>query len=143
MPSVIMAKAGIYAAVFLFCILQCKFCSFAMLDPLDFLALQSIRKSLDDLTGSNFFASWDFTLDPCNFPGVYCDSERVIAFNLGNPKAGSLGLIGKIDPAIRKLSALAKLSTVPGRIVGSLPQSTSFSCYQQELHLRRDSGHYR
>ncbi|GLU07478.1 hypothetical protein SLE2022_244350 [Rubroshorea leprosula] len=120
-----MAKAGVYAALFLFCLLQCKFCVFAMLDPLDFLALQSIRKSLDDLPGSNFFASWDFTSDPCNFAGVYCDSDRVIALNLGDPRAGSPGLTGKIDPAIGKLSALAELSIVPGRIVGSLPQSIS------------------
>ncbi|CAL1358079.1 unnamed protein product [Linum trigynum] len=97
----------------------------AILDPLDFLALQSIRKSLDDMPGSNFFSSWDFTSDPCNFAGVYCDSDRVIALNLGDPRAGSPGLIGRLDPAIGKLSALAELSVVPGRIMGSLPESVS------------------
>lgn len=98
---------------------------FGILDPVDFLALQSIRKALDDLPGSNFFASWDFTSDPCNFPGVYCDADKVIALNLGDPRAGSPGLTGRIDQAIGKLSALAELSVVPGRIFGALPQSVS------------------
>ncbi|EEF37616.1 LRR receptor-like serine/threonine-protein kinase ERL2 [Ricinus communis] len=97
----------------------------AILDPMDFLALQSIRKSLEDMPGSNFFTSWDFTSDPCNFAGVYCDADKVIALNLGDPRAGSSGLTGRLDPAIGKLSALAELSIVPGRIIGSLPQSLS------------------
>ncbi|KAL4383491.1 hypothetical protein GQ457_15G022380 [Hibiscus cannabinus] len=112
-------------ALFLVVLFQCKFLAVAILDPLDFLALQSIRKSLHDLPGSTFFASWDFTSDPCNFAGVYCDSDRVVALNLGDPRAGSPGLTGRIDAAIGKLSALAELSIVPGRIYGSLPQSTS------------------
>ncbi|KAB2069153.1 hypothetical protein E1A91_A08G082300v1 [Gossypium mustelinum] len=112
-------------ALFLIAFFLCKFLAVAILDPLDFLALQSIRKSLHDLPGSNFFASWDFTSDPCNFAGVYCDSDKVIALNLGDPRAGSPGLTGRIDPAIGKLSALAELSIVPGRIYGSLPQSIS------------------
>ncbi|KAE8660635.1 Transducin family protein / WD-40 repeat family protein isoform 1 [Hibiscus syriacus] len=112
-------------ALFLVVLFQCKFLAVAILDPLDFLALQSIRKSLRDLPGSNFFASWDFTSDPCNFAGVYCDSDKVIALNLGDPRAGSPGLTGRIDASIGKLSALAELSIVPGRIYGSLPQSIS------------------
>ncbi|KAG4133175.1 hypothetical protein ERO13_D08G079300v2 [Gossypium hirsutum] len=112
-------------ALFLIALFLCKFFAVAILDPLDFLALQSIRKSLHDLPGSNFFASWDFTSDPCNFAGVYCDSDKVIALNLGDLRAGSPGLTGRIDPAIGKLSALAELSIVPGRIYGSLPQSVS------------------
>ncbi|KAL2507713.1 Leucine-rich repeat (LRR) family protein [Forsythia ovata] len=95
----------------------------AILDPIDFLALQSIRKSLDDLPGSNYFASWDFTSEPCSFGGVYCDGDKVIALNLGDPRAGSPGLTGRIDPAIGKLSALAELTIVPGRVNGSLPQT--------------------
>ncbi|KAF7804794.1 putative inactive leucine-rich repeat receptor-like protein kinase IMK2 [Senna tora] len=97
----------------------------AMLDPVDFLALQSIRKALDDMPGSNFLSSWDFTSDPCNFAGVYCDSDRVIALNLGDPRAGAPGLTGKLDQAIGKLSALAELTVVPGRMYGPLPQSLS------------------
>ncbi|XWS46752.1 hypothetical protein CRYUN_Cryun14cG0095000 [Craigia yunnanensis] len=112
-------------ALFLIALFQCRFLGFAILDPLYFLALQSIRKSLNDLPGSIFFASWDFTSDPCNFAGVYCDSDKVIALNLGDPRAGSPGLTGRINPAIGKLSALAELSIVPGRIFGSLPQSIS------------------
>ncbi|CAN1165733.1 Probably inactive leucine-rich repeat receptor-like protein kinase IMK2 [Linum perenne] len=101
------------------------FFSDAILDPVDFLALQSIRKSLDDMPGSNFFSTWDFTSDPCNFAGVYCDSDRVIALNLGDPSAGSPGLIGRIDPSIGKLTSLAELSIVPGRILRTIPESIS------------------
>ncbi|PRQ26221.1 putative non-specific serine/threonine protein kinase [Rosa chinensis] len=109
-----------------FCIyLQFNSIAVAILDPVDFLALQSIRKGLDDLPGSNYFASWDFTSDPCNFAGVYCDSDKVIALNLGDPRAGAPGLTGRLDPSIGKLSALAELSIVPGRIYGALPQSIS------------------
>lgn len=111
--------------VFCFYLIQCNSIAFAILDPVDFLALQSIRKGLEDLPGSSYFASWDFTSDPCNFAGVYCDSDKVIALNLGDPRAGAPGLTGRIDPAIGKLSALAELSIVPGRIFGALPQSIS------------------
>lgn len=97
----------------------------SILDPLDFLALQSIHKSLDDLPGSKFFQSWDFTSDPCNFPGVYCSSDKVISLNLGDPRAGSPGLSGRLDPAIGKLSALAEFTVVPGRIIGEIPDTIS------------------
>ncbi|GMH26006.1 hypothetical protein Nepgr_027849 [Nepenthes gracilis] len=106
--------------LFNFCII-----SSAILDPLDFLALQSIRKSLADVPGSNFFDSWDFTSDPCNFAGVYCNSDKVIALNLGNFRAGAPGLSGRIDPAIGKLSALAEFTIVPGRIMGHIPETVS------------------
>ncbi|KAL3517519.1 hypothetical protein ACH5RR_020108 [Cinchona calisaya] len=106
-------------------IVQFSFFAHAILDPIDFLALQSIRKSLDDLPGSNYFASWDFTSDPCNFAGVYCDGDNVIALNLGDPRAGSPGLTGRLDPAIGKLSGLAELTVVPGRIIGPLPGTLS------------------
>ncbi|KAK4768870.1 hypothetical protein SAY86_027020 [Trapa natans] len=110
-----------------FCLLcwahWCSLCVVAILDPVDFLALQSIHKSLSDLPGSNFFASWDFTSDPCNFAGVYCDANRVITLNLGDPRAGSPGLTGHINPAIGKLSSLAELTFVPGQVFGVLPQT--------------------
>ncbi|KAL1816623.1 hypothetical protein ACET3Z_019197 [Daucus carota] len=96
-----------------------------MLDPIDFLALQTIKKSLHDLPGSNYFASWDFTGDPCNFAGVYCDGDKVISLNLGDPRAGSPGLTGHLDPAIGKLSSLAEFTVVPGRIVGTIPANFS------------------
>lgn len=96
-----------------------------MLDPVDFLALQSIRRALHDVPGSNFFSSWDFTADPCNFAGVSCASDKVVALNLGEPRAGSPGLTGKLDIAIGKLSSLDEFTVVPGRIYGYLPQSLS------------------
>ncbi|XP_057460977.1 LRR receptor-like serine/threonine-protein kinase GSO2 [Actinidia eriantha] len=109
----------------LICILQWGVLAFAILNPIDFLALQSIRKALDDMPGSNYFSSWDFTSDPCNFAGVYCDGDKVIALNLGDPRAGAPGLTGRLDPAIGKLSDLAEFTVVPGRIIGTLPQTMS------------------
>ncbi|VVA89828.1 unnamed protein product [Arabis nemorensis] len=106
-------------------LLRLGFFTEAILDPVDFLALQAIRKSLDDLPGSNFFQSWDFTSDPCTFAGVYCDGDKVISLNLGDPRAGSPGLSGRINPAIGKLSSLTELSIVPGRIMGALPSTLS------------------
>nr|DAD25225.1 TPA_asm: hypothetical protein HUJ06_026689 [Nelumbo nucifera] len=67
------------------------------------------------MPGSNFFSSWDFTSDPCNFAGVYCEADKVIALNLGDPRAGFPSLTGRLDPAIGKLSA----------IIGSFPQTLS------------------
>ncbi|KAA8543186.1 hypothetical protein F0562_021319 [Nyssa sinensis] len=113
------------AVIHLLSLFQCSFFTFAILDPLDFLALQSIRKALDCMPGSNYFSSWDFTSDPCNFAGVYCDGDKVIALNLGDPRAGSPGLTGRLDPAIGKLSALVEFTVVPGRIFGTLPQTLS------------------
>ncbi|XP_019266676.1 PREDICTED: LRR receptor-like serine/threonine-protein kinase ERL1 [Nicotiana attenuata] len=106
-------------------VLKNSFFVYGILDPIDFLALQAIRKSLDDLPGSNYFASWDFTSEPCNFAGVYCDGDKVIALNLGDPRAGSPGLTGTLDPSIGKLSSLAEFTVVPGRITGALPESLS------------------
>ncbi|CAH9051710.1 unnamed protein product [Cuscuta epithymum] len=110
---------------FLIVLLHSCFFANGILDPTDFLALQSIRTSLADLPGSHYFASWDFTSDPCNFPGVYCDGRKVAALNLGDPRAGSPGLTGHLHPAIGKLSALAEFTVVPGRIYGALPESLS------------------
>lgn len=110
---------------FLFYVILFQQCADAMLHPIDFLALQAIRKALNDLPGSKFFSSWDFTSDPCSFAGVYCARDKVIALNLGDPRAGSPGLTGRLDPAIGKLSALAEFTVVPGRIFGALPESFS------------------
>ncbi|PKA48603.1 LRR receptor-like serine/threonine-protein kinase ERECTA [Apostasia shenzhenica] len=95
------------------------------LDPVDFLALQSIRKSLSDLPGSDFFSRWSFTGEPCSFPGVFCARARVVALALGDPRAGSPGLTGRLDPAIGRLSQLSELSLVPGRVFGRIPDSIS------------------
>ncbi|KAF7850333.1 hypothetical protein BT93_L5625 [Corymbia citriodora subsp. variegata] len=98
----------------------------AMLDPVDFLSLQAISKSLHDTPGSNFFASWDFTSDPCGFPGVLCDSSspsRIVSLSLGDPRASAPGLTGRLHPALGNLSSLAELALVPGRVFGRIPQS--------------------
>lgn len=122
-----MAKQMIPSCFLLFCLclIQTQILVVAILDPTDFLALQSIRKSLEDMPGSDFFSSWDFTADPCNFSGVLCDSDKVIALNLGDPRAGAAGLTGRLDAAIGKLSSLAEFTVVPGRIYGALPQTVS------------------
>lgn len=122
-----MAKTMIHSCflLFFFCFLHNQLIVNAILDPTDFLALQSIRKALEDMPGSDFFSSWDFTADPCNFSGVFCDSDKVISLNLGDPRAGSAGLTGRLDPAIGKLSSLAEFTVVPGRIYGPLPQTIS------------------
>ncbi|KAJ0453753.1 putative non-specific serine/threonine protein kinase [Helianthus annuus] len=99
--------------------------SSAILDPADFLALQSIRKSLEDLPGSDYLSSWDFTSDPCNFVGVFCSGERVVTLNLGDPRAGAPGLSGVLDPAIGKLTNLTEFTVVPGRITGTIPATIS------------------
>ena len=98
-----------------------------ILDPVDFLALQAVRRSLDDMPGSEFFDGWDFIADPCGFPGVFCNGDRVAALALGDPRAGSPGLTGRLDPALGRLSALTELSLVPGRVEGELPASLA-SC---------------
>lgn len=123
LPLTEIAQSLLLLAIFV--LLHSCLVAHAILNPIDFLALQSIRKSLDDLPGSHFFASWDFTSDPCNFAGVYCVGDNVIALNLGDPRAGSPGLTGRLDPAIGKLSALTEFTVVPGRIVGPLPESLS------------------
>ncbi|XP_059625795.1 probably inactive leucine-rich repeat receptor-like protein kinase IMK2 [Cornus florida] len=115
----------IIGLVHLLSLLQFSLFTNAILDPHDFLALQSIRNALEDMPGSDFFSTWDFTAEPCDFAGVYCDGDRVIALNLGDPRAGSPGLTGRLDPAIGKLSALAEFTVVPGRIIGALPETLS------------------
>lgn len=128
----------LFLIIFQLFIFRSNFLAFAILDPIDFLALQSIRKALDDLPGSSFFNSWDFTADPCNFAGVYCAADKVVALNLGDPRAGSPGLTGRLDPAISKLTALAEFTAVPGRIVGTLPPTLSQLINLRFLALSRN-----
>ncbi|XP_066365274.1 leucine-rich repeat receptor-like protein FASCIATED EAR2 [Miscanthus floridulus] len=74
----------------------------ATLHPVDYLALQAVRRALTDLPGSRFFASWDFTSDPCLFASL-ADTF---------PSA-----------AIATLPALTSLSLVSGRVIGTLSQA--------------------
>lgn len=115
----------------------------AILDPADFLELQSVRKQLEDMPGSHFFSTWDFTADPCEFPGVFCDSGRVVALALGDPRAGSSGLRGRLDPALGRLSALSELSLVPGRVAGPVPDGLARCRGLRFLALSKNllSGH--
>lgn len=113
----------------------------AILSPADFVALQNIRKSLEDMPGSMFFQGWDFTGEPCEFPGVYCEGDRVVALNLGDPRAASPGLTGRLDPALGKLTALAEFSLVPGRVVGVLPTSLSLCRSLRFLALSKNFIH--
>ncbi|KAL6654333.1 hypothetical protein ACP70R_007798 [Stipagrostis hirtigluma subsp. patula] len=99
----------------------------ATLHPVDYLALQAVRRALADLPGSRFFASWDFTADPCGFAGVSCTSDgRVDTLALGDPRAGAPGLSGELpSAALSRLSALTSLSLVPGRVTGRLPAAVA------------------
>ncbi|KAK3120622.1 hypothetical protein QOZ80_9AG0691030 [Eleusine coracana subsp. coracana] len=95
----------------------------ATLHPVDYLALQSIRRALNDLPGSRFFSTWDFTSDPCAaFSGVSCSpTGRVVSLALGDPRAGAPGLTGPLpSTALSQLTALTSLSLVPGRVTGRL-----------------------
>ncbi|XP_076925911.1 uncharacterized protein LOC143588899 [Bidens hawaiensis] len=114
-----------YLVLFIIILIHHFQLSLSILDPADFLALQTIRKSLDDIPGSNYFSSWDFTADPCNFAGVFCSADRVITLNLGDPRAASPGLSGHLHPAIGKLTSLIELTIVPGRITGTIPATLS------------------
>ncbi|KAG1326346.1 receptor kinase-like protein Xa21 [Cocos nucifera] len=128
---------GAPAILFMMLLFSC-WRSFGMLDPGDYLALQSIRKYLSDVPGSTFFARWDFTGDPCTFPGVLCSRDRVVALALGDPRAGSPGLAGRLSPALGRLSALAELSLVPGRVAGPIPTSLSLCRSLRFLALSRN-----
>ncbi|XP_039142411.1 probable inactive leucine-rich repeat receptor kinase XIAO [Dioscorea cayenensis subsp. rotundata] len=98
-----------------------------MLNPIDFLALQEIHSSLEDTPGSNFLLAWDFSSDPCSFPGVLCNptTNHVVSLSLGDPRAGAPGLTGKLHPSLSLLSELTDLSLVPGRVYGLIPPSLS------------------
>ncbi|VFQ59649.1 unnamed protein product [Cuscuta campestris] len=124
---------------FLMSLLHSCYLANGILDPVDFLALQAIRKSLVDLPGSHFFDSWDFTSDPCSFAGVHCaGGDRVIALNLGDPKADSPGLTGHLHPDIAELSGLTEFTVVPGKIYGPLPESLSALKHLRFLGISRN-----
>ncbi|KAG0471760.1 hypothetical protein HPP92_016306 [Vanilla planifolia] len=129
---------AIAAALLLLHLLLFQAQTVAILSPNDYLTLQSIRKSLADLLGSSFFVSWDFTTDPCSFPGVLCRADRVVALALGDPRAGSPGLSGRLPSDIGRLSALSELSLVPGRVSGPIPSSLSLCPSLRFLALSRN-----
>ncbi|EFJ19142.1 hypothetical protein SELMODRAFT_444337 [Selaginella moellendorffii] len=102
----------------------------AQIDTTEYAALRVIRNALDDLPGSTFFATWDFTLDPCSsFRGVVCSSgdhagdstQHVVMLSMGSGFAGSPGLSGHLSPALGSLPYLRILTLVPGSVRGSIP----------------------
>ncbi|CAN6843953.1 unnamed protein product [Brassica oleracea var. botrytis] len=136
-------------------LLQFSFFADAMLDPVDFLSLQAIRKSFHDLPGSNFFHSWDFTFDPCGFTsdpcgfaGVYCDGDK--NFISGEIPA-SLGEVRRlrtldlsynqltrtISPSIESLPELSNLILCHNHLTESIPPFLSQSLTR--IDLKRNS----
>nr|CAD1829154.1 unnamed protein product [Ananas comosus var. bracteatus] len=93
----------------------------ATLDPVDFLALQAIRKSLEDLPGSGSSAGGTSRRTRAGSRG--CSATRAGGgAGPGGPAGGLAGADGQLDPAaFGRLSALAELSLVPGRVAGPVP----------------------
>ncbi|KAF6136639.1 hypothetical protein GIB67_011760 [Kingdonia uniflora] len=97
------------------------------LNPIDFAALFSIKSTLSDLPGSNFFASWDFlSPHPCStFSGITCsfesDSLRVDTLTLGTGLVNSSGLTGSLSNSITNLTSLTQLVLYSGIVTGSIP----------------------
>lgn len=117
------------------------FLAVAQLAPPDLAALQAVHRWLHDAPGANpsFFASWDFTRDPCSFDGVLCDildgHERVAGLNLGIASGSSAGLRGRLHPALGSLSALVQLTLAPGKVEGAIPSTLAQLTHLQNLGL--------
>ncbi|KAH0939307.1 hypothetical protein HID58_006768 [Brassica napus] len=108
----------------------------------------TISKSLHNLSGSNFFHSWNFTSDPCGFAGVYCDGDK--NFISGEIPA-SLGevhrlrtfdlsynqLAGTISPSIGSLPELSNLILRHNHLTRSIPPFLSQSLTR--IDLKRNS----
>lgn len=113
------------------------------LDWVDLEALTQIHYELQDLPGSNYFSSWDFSQDPCgNFEGVQCytinGDSRVAVLNLGTSSGGSPGLTGSLSPYVGNLTALVQLSLIPGSVGGSIPSTISSLSNLQFLGLSQN-----
>ncbi|CAM6124774.1 unnamed protein product [Calypogeia fissa] len=113
------------------------------LDWVDLEALRQIHYDLQDLPGSYFFSSWDFSQDPCgSFEGVQCyninGDSRVAVLNLGTSSGGSPGLTGSLSPYIGNLTALVQISLVPGSVGGSIPSTISSLSNLQFLGLSQN-----
>ncbi|CAN6445643.1 unnamed protein product [Victoria cruziana] len=118
-----------------FCLLPLLYATMAQpfpLDQRDLESLREIRRNLNDIPGSDFFSSWDFSAaDPCSsFAGVVCQPDvggglyqRVQSLNLGTGLAGSSGLTGSLSPAVGNLTALLQLVVYPGNVSGDIPDS--------------------
>ncbi|GLJ07275.1 hypothetical protein SUGI_0063310 [Cryptomeria japonica] len=112
-----------------------------LLAPLEFLALQSMKKNLHDMPGSNYLSAWDFSKDPCKFPGILCSSsepQRITTLNLGDPAAGAPGLRGKLHGALGLLSSLVEFTVAPGQLVGPIPATIAQLGELQFLGISRN-----
>lgn len=113
----------------------------AQLAAEDVAALKAVQSWLQDAPGASpaFFATWDFTNDPCSFEGVLCDvlegQERVAALNLGIASGSSAGLRGRLHPALGSMSALMQLTLAPGKVGGAIPSTLAQLAYLQNLGL--------
>eukprot|EP00249_Psilotum_nudum_P026969 c34139_g1_i1 orf=664-1884(+) len=108
----------------------------------DVEALQSVRRSLEDIPGSYFVSSWDFSIDPCSFSGVLCTIvdglQRVTILNLGVADGNTPGLSGQLSPALGNLGALLQLTLVPGMVTGPIPNTLGKLSNLQFLGLSRN-----
>uniref|UniRef100_M8D2G2 Leucine-rich repeat-containing N-terminal plant-type domain-containing protein n=1 Tax=Aegilops tauschii TaxID=37682 RepID=M8D2G2_AEGTA len=121
-----MARLGAVVVVFLAAALAAE----GILDPVDFLALQAVRRSLDDMPGSAFFDAWDFTADPCGFPGVYCDGNRYLSLAANR-------LTGNVDSVLPRLTRLNYLDLSMNQLQGPIPASV-FTLPLSVLQLQRN-----
>ncbi|KAJ7300142.1 hypothetical protein O6H91_Y063600 [Diphasiastrum complanatum] len=116
----------------------------AQLLPLEMQALRDIRGSLQDMGGSSFFSSWDFSVDPCtSFSGLVCESlhglNRIVMLNLGSQSADSTGLTGVLHPSLGSLTFLKQLTVVPGTVTGTIPDSLGMLSELQFLGISQNS----
>eukprot|EP00249_Psilotum_nudum_P003926 c17430_g1_i1 orf=1-1092(-) len=108
----------------------------------DVEALKSVSSMLTDMLGSSFFASWDFSKDPCSFSGVLCDVvdgvERVTVLTLGDASSNSRGLRGTLSSALGNLAALQQLTLVPGQVIGPIPSTIGVIVNLQFIGLSKN-----
>ncbi|KAL5741788.1 hypothetical protein ACOSP7_028520 [Xanthoceras sorbifolium] len=93
------------------------------INSVDLAALASIKSTLTDIPGTDFFSTWDFNSpDPCStFSGVTCSFNRVTILILGTGLSGSPGLAGSLSPSISNLTELTQLVLFPGLVTGPIP----------------------
>jgi hypothetical protein len=95
----------------------------ATLHPVDDLVLRAVRRELTDLPGSRFFASRDFTADPCSFAGVSCSWTA--------PPASSPSRLATRALARRTSRAPLPATSLPARgvlLLADLPLPMQASC---------------
>ncbi|KAG8390937.1 hypothetical protein BUALT_Bualt01G0135500 [Buddleja alternifolia] len=79
-------------------------------------ALISFKSQISTEFPNNPLSSWGQNLSPCNWTGVSCNSERVVAVDLSG-----LGLTGSISPSLGNLSFLRSLELQNNQLIGKLP----------------------